>query len=178
MSKVELRFFTIADFEEEEVWLRQQHRKGLRLRRTIAPCFYIFEECAPEDVVYRLDYKNNTETGEYLRLCQDYGWEYFNRFLGWLYFRKSASQVVEENDGELFSDNASRVEMLRHILRTRMLPIAIFFPCCVLPNWSRAIAGGMGGFLSGFFTVLLVVYVYLLFYCGLKLRRLRKKYEE
>ena len=31
MRKTMLRFFTIADYEEEELWLREQHRSGWRL---------------------------------------------------------------------------------------------------------------------------------------------------
>ena len=30
----------------------------------------------PEEVIYRLDYKNNAETSNYFQLFRDYGWEY------------------------------------------------------------------------------------------------------
>ena len=66
-KKTVIRFFTIADYEEEEVWLHNQHKNGWKLLRMIPPCFYIFEKCAPEDVAYRLDYKNSTETGDYFQ---------------------------------------------------------------------------------------------------------------
>ena len=89
--KTELRFFTIADYEEEEVWLREEHRKGWALLKVTPPCFYVFERCEPEDVVYRLDYKNGEESGEYFQLFRDYGWENCGRCLGWLFFRKSAA---------------------------------------------------------------------------------------
>lgn len=59
--KTVIRFFTIADYEEEEVWLHDQHKNGWKFLKMIPPCFYIFEKCVPDDVVYRLDYKNNTE---------------------------------------------------------------------------------------------------------------------
>ena len=54
-TKTFLRLFTIADYEEEEQWLRSQHQKGWKLQKIYFPCFYVFEECQPEDVVYRLD---------------------------------------------------------------------------------------------------------------------------
>ena len=92
-TKTMIRFFTIADYEDEEIWLREQHRKGWKLQRMIVPCFYIFEACTPEDVIYRLDYRNNEEDSEYLQLFRDYGWEQFARCMGWLYFRKSASEI-------------------------------------------------------------------------------------
>ncbi len=180
MSKIKLRFFTIADYEEEEIWLREQHKKGLRLVKILPPCFFIFEECVPEDVLYRLDYKNNCETGDYLQLFQDYGWEYVSSCVGWLYFRKPAADVQSENDGEIFSERESRVDMIWHIIKTRMMPLFVIFLCCVIPNWMKTLHGTFGFvdvFFGIFFTVLLMLYLYLLIYCGQKLVKLRKKYE-
>lgn len=178
MRNIKLRFFTIADYEDEEIWLREQHKNGLRLVRTILPCFYIFEECTPEDVVYRLDYKNNRQSGEYLQLFCDYGWEHFNNCVGWMYFRKSASDVQVENDGEIFSDADSKIEMIQHVIKTRMLPILVLFLCCILPNWVYTICGISGP--TNFFwgaTGLVILYVFLLVHCGRKLGKLRKKYQ-
>ena len=31
MTKTVIRFFTVADFQEEEKWLREQSKKGLKL---------------------------------------------------------------------------------------------------------------------------------------------------
>ena len=179
-KKTLLRIFTIADYEEEELWLREQHRNGWKLERTVTPCFYFFESCTPEDVVYRLDYKNNAEDGDYMQLLRDYGWEYFNRCMGWLYFRKSASETDAEQDQELFSDNASRVEMISHIVRTRMLPLLLIFFTSLLPNFFRGIEPGsvFPRGLTVLYCVLFVLYLYLFLHCGLKLRRLRQKYSD
>ena len=57
MRKKFIRFFTIADYKEEERWLREQHKQGWKLVRMTVPCFYTFESCEPQDVIYRLDYK-------------------------------------------------------------------------------------------------------------------------
>lgn len=35
-KKTWIRFFTIADYEEEESWLRNQHQKGWKLLNDIA----------------------------------------------------------------------------------------------------------------------------------------------
>jgi len=180
MNKVKVRIFTIADYEEEEVWLRSQHRKGLRLVKMIPPCFFVFEPCRPEDVVYRLDYRNGEQTGDYFQLFRDYGWEYCACCVGWLYFRKPASEVRSEEDGEIFSDDASRAAMIRHILLTRMLPLLIIFLCCLLPNWTVTLQGGFGragAFFSGVFTALLLLCLYLFIHCGGKLRKLQRRYE-
>ena len=48
-TKNMIRFFTIADYEEEEIWLRSQHKSGWKLVKTVMPCFFIFEKCTPED---------------------------------------------------------------------------------------------------------------------------------
>ncbi len=179
MTKTLIRFFTIADYEEEEVWLRDQHKNGWRLIKMIPPCFYTFENCVPEDVTYRLDYKNNTENSSYFRLFRDYGWEYVGQCVGWLYFCKPSSEIDSEQDGEIFSDNESRVNMIDHVMKTRLLPILLIFLCCVLPNFFRSMEFG-----DGFATVLTILFagvalldLYLLVYCSLKLRKLRRKYQ-
>ena len=137
-TKTMIRFFTIADYEDEEIWLREQHRKGWKLQRMIVPCFYIFEACTPEDVIYRLDYRNHEE--------------------------------------DSFSDDASRVELVDHVVRTRMLPLLTIFLCCVLPNLFRSLDEGFATGMTVFFGVMFLLYLYLFIHCGFKLRHLRKKY--
>ena len=177
MSKTFVRFFTIADYEEAEIWLREQHRNGWALVHMTLPCFYTFEACEPKDVIYRLDYRNSTQTGEYMQMLRDFGWEYIGQCAGWLYFRKPAAAAETEEDGELFSDNASRVDMITHVARTRLIPLCIIFLCCVIPNFIRAVSGNsLGIFLSVVFGALFVIYVFLITYCGVKLRKLRNRY--
>jgi hypothetical protein len=104
-KKTVIRFFTIADYEDEEIWLHNQHMSGWKLVKMILPCFYIFEKCTPAEVAYRLDYKNNSETSNYFQIFRDYGWECICRCVGWLYFRKPLTEMDSERDGEIFSDN-------------------------------------------------------------------------
>lgn len=178
-KKTAIHFFSIADYEEEEVWLHNQHKNGWKLSRMIPPCFYIFEKCAPEDVAYRLDYKNNEETSGYFQIFRDYGWEYISRCVGWLYFRKPSSEADSEQDGEIFSDNESRVDMIDHVVKTRLSPCLILFLCCVIPSLSRSIntSGPFTIAVTVVFSVLTLIYLYLLIYCSLKLRKLREKYK-
>lgn len=177
-KKTMIRFFTIADYEDEEIWLRRQHGSGWKLVKTILPCFYIFERCTPEDVAYRLDYKNNTESTDYFQIFQDYGWEYFNRCVGWLYFRKPVSETDSEQDIEIFSDDGSRIDMVNHIVKTRMLPLLCIFFCSLLPNFINVLSqrDPSAPGLTAIFTALLLLYLYLFVHCGIKLRKLRKKY--
>ena len=176
-TKTVFRFFTIADYEEEEIWLREQHNRGWKLTNA-AVFLYTFERCAPEDVIYRLDYKNGEESEDYLQMFRDYGWEYFDQNAGGLYFRKPAEEAENEEDGELFSDGLSKVRMVEHIVRTRMLPLLVIFLCCLLPSWLRMFGNGIFNVLSYVLYTLVLFYIFLLIYCGVKLTRLRKKYEK
>lgn len=179
--KIKIRFFTIADYEEEEKWLRAQHNKGWKLKKTIVPCFYIFESCVPCDTVYRLDYKNNTEGSDYYQIFRDYGWEYFNRCMGWLYFRKPISHLDEKADYEIFSDNRSRLDMIAFIIKTRMLPLLIIFFSSMLPSFIRSIHEYEYSKHFDIFTVVIAVlfllYCFLFLYCGIKLQKLKHKYK-
>lgn len=176
--KIKIRFFTIADYEEEEIWLRKQHKKGWKLCKTVLPCFYVFVKCQPEDVVYRLDYKNNNESSDYFQIFRDYGWEYFNRCMGWLYFRKPASALASKQDEEIFSDDNSRLDMISHIIRTRMLPLLVIFFGCLLPNFSRSLHESSADLFTVILSALVIVYLLLFTYCGLKLKRLKNKYSK
>lgn len=177
--KTVIRFFTIADYEEEEVWLHNQHKNGWKLSRMIPPCIYVFEKCMPEDVAYKLDYKNNAETSNYFQIFRDYGWEYTGRCSGWLYFRKPSPETDCEQDGEIFSDNESRPGLISHVIKTRLLPIMVIFLCCVLPNFFRSMETNdlFADVFTVFFGVVALLELYLVIYCGLKLWKLRKKYK-
>ncbi len=181
MNKTEIKVFTIADYEEEEIWLRQQHQKGWKIMKMIPPCFYIFESCEPEDVIYRLDFRNREQSEEYLQMVKDFGWEYVGQCVGWLYFRKKADEAQTAEESELFSDNPSKVEMITKIVKTRIMPLTVLFLTCVAPNFIRFLDGeyiGPWGMVFGIFTAFMfVLYVYILTHCGLKLKMLKKKYE-
>lgn len=177
MSKLFIRLFTIADYEEEEIWLREQQKKGLRLVKMVPPCFYTFEEVTPEDVVYRLDYQNKEADEDCKKLYADFGWEYAGRCAGWNYFRKPSAEIESEEESEIFSDNDSKLDMLQKIITTRMLPLMIIFLCCIIPNLMRTRGGSTGDYIiTGVFMVLALIYIYLFVHCGTKLRRLKEKY--
>lgn len=176
-----IRVFTIADFKEEEVWLRDMARRGLHLLRMVPPFVYIFEKGEPRDVIYRLDFTNNAEDGDYARMLGEFGWENCGRCFGWIYWRRDAGELANEAEGELFSDDASRLDMVKKVVQTRMLPLLLIFFCCVLPNLFRALDGGMygaSGFFLGFFGIMTALYLWLFIHCGGKLRRMRKELEK
>ena len=176
-TKTKVRVFTIADYIEEEEWLREEHKNGWKIKKLTPPLFYTFERCEPEDVVYKLDYKNARASEDYKAMFADYGWEYFGECFGWNYFRKTAAEIDNENDGEILSDNDSRVDMIKHVLKTRMLPIFIIFLCVILPNFFDILDSGKIGVSTVLWICLFAIYTYIIIHCGLKLRKLKNDLE-
>lgn len=83
-----------------------------------------------------------------------------------------------EQDGEIFSDNESRIGLIDHVLKTRLAPLLVLFLCCVLPNLFRSMdaSDSLSTVITVFFAVMTLLYLYLIIYCGWKLRMLRRKY--
>lgn len=177
-TKTMIRFFTIADYEEEEQFLRKQHQQGWRLTHCTQPCFFHFEACEPEDVVYRLDFREkNADQDSYLQMFSDYGWECLNHCQHWNCFRKAASET--DKNPEIFSDNASRLELIRRVIKKRLLPLGIIFLLCVIPNTIRAMSGEFGRWYSAFsifWFVMFVLYLWILGHSTYQFRKLKRKY--
>lgn len=179
-KKTLIRFWSIAHFEEEEIWLREQHKQGWKFVGITPFLFYQFEKCTPEDVIYRLDYSTKKENDDYIQMAKDYGWEYITKFgnLGWLYFRKPASQIENETDGELLSDNTSKLNRISQIIKTRMLPLLVLFLWLVIPNAARALGDSYSPFISWIWIIIFALYVAKITNVGIKFLKLKKKYEK
>lgn len=146
ITKTELHFFDIMQYEEEGEYLRKMHQHGWEFIHVSLPGIYHFRECEPEDVVYQLDYnqEGRAHKAEYVEMFQDCGWEYLQDAGGYSYFRKpvSAMQFGEER---IFCDDASRMEMLERVLRGRLCPLLLMFCGLILQlvgQW------GLNGFTS------------------------------
>lgn len=176
-KKTCIRFYTIADYEAEERWLREMYRKGWRPYRFIVPCFYTFSSTEPKDMAFKLEFNEAPMESEpeYQSLLRDYGWEYLFSCMDWRYCCKPADSGEDEN--ELFTDDASKLKMISRIAKRRFIPLTVLFLCCVIPNACQALFGsGLGWGWTVFWLLMLGIYVYLLLRCGLGLRKLRKKY--
>lgn len=175
---IKFRLFTVADFEDEEKWLRDMHRSGWKLVKMIPPFVFKFEACEPEDVIYRLDFKDGIKDhSDYMQMFKDFGWEYCGRCFGWQYFRRPAAGMQTEEEGEIFSDNKSKCDNIGKVIRTRFLPLLILLCVVVIPNTIMCISERMFG-MSVFYIVMLLIYIALILHCGFKLNRLRSKYGE
>ena len=134
------KFFSIAEQEKEQAFLRQMHRAGWKLVRVGGLCVYHFVPCEPEDVVYQLDYnpEGRAHRAEYLQMFRDCGWEYLQDYLGYAYFRKPAAAMRGEEE-EIFSDEASRLQMLRHVFRWRVIPLGLLLLLALVALYVRSI---------------------------------------
>lgn len=177
-TKTMIRFFTIADYEEEEQFLRKQHQQGWRLTHCTIPCFFHFEACEPKDVVYRLDFRQkDVDKGVYFQMFSDYGWEYLDSCACWNYFRKAVSET--DKNPEIFSDNASKLELIQRVIRQRLIPLVIIFLLCVIPNLGRTMDEEFdtwNHFFTGFWLVMFVIYLYLIIHSIRRFNRLKRKY--
>lgn len=133
-SKTVYRYFSLADFEQEQEYLRRQHQAGWKLEKIMYAGFYRFTRTEPEDVIYQLDFNddNTMDKEDYIQLFSDCGWEYLWDYSNWSYFRKPASQA--DDNEEIFSDVESKLQMMNRVFRSRMIPIAVIFLLIVLPQ--------------------------------------------
>ena len=87
------------------------------------PGIYSFTKTEPEDMIYRIDFnpQKKEDLAGYHQMFADYGWEYLQDMNEYSYFRKPA----DVRDEDIYSDNDSRLDMIKRILRTKMLPFMI-----------------------------------------------------
>lgn len=177
------KIFLLPDYEKEGEYLTQMHSVGWKLEKV---CGYSqhFVKCEPENVVYKLDYVPvNTNYVEYIKMYSDYGWEHCGRVAGFDYFRRSADGISDE-ELEIFSDNQSKLRMLKRVIITRMIPLLAIFFLTLLPNILLLISNS-SRFDNAFFTIMAVIYIFLFLtyigifiYCIKGFLRLKKKYTE
>lgn len=163
-KKVDFKFFTIPQYQQEEEYLSSMHEKGWKLKKITLPGFYHFEKCEPGKVSYRLDYnqeglKNKTE---YVQMFSDCGWDYLFDMAGYSYFRKEGD--MDQKSEEIFCDDASRLDMMKRVFKGRIIPLIILFVCVVLPQlFVNTLGYGGGGIIQDVLsiTLLLIAVLYL-----------------
>lgn len=178
--KLKLAFFTIPEYEKEQEWLRSQHQNGWKLCNATLPCFYTFEKCEPEDVVYQLDYnqEGREEKSEYVQLFLDCGWEYITDMAGYSYFRKPVSQMMGETE-EIFCDDASRMDMIGRVYKGKMIPLLVVFLAVIIPQMflQGSIQHLANQILFWVYVALFLLYVRVFIQFGIQYDRLKKRLE-
>lgn len=158
-TKKIFRIFTIFEHEKEQNYLRSMHKSGWKFVKLNKLCVYTFEKCAPEDVIYQLDYNNTAikDKSEYLQMFSDCGWEYLQDYSGYTYFRKSAKNM-KNGDEEIFCDASSRLQMFERVFKGRIVPLMVLFACVIIPQLIMCIINGRTLGIA-FFAAVAAVYI-------------------
>lgn len=160
-TKTEIRFFSVPQWKKEEQYLRDNHNAGWEFTGVGFLGVYHFRRCEPEDVVYQLDYNDDSVRNreEYIQMFTDCGWEYLQNYVGYSYFRKPVSEMKGE-DEEIFCDDNSRLEMISRVFKGRMLPLLIIFFLVIIPQlFMAATDGGGDRWVLITFLILFLIYI-------------------
>ena len=130
-TKIECKVFFITDFNQQAQYLTEMHRKGWRLTKIRWSFFYHLEKCEPEDVAYQVDFKEskNKDRESYLRMYEDYGWEFVTSCQNFVFFRKAAVK----GDLEIYGDRESKLVFVKTIIQRRyLLSLGLYFILIVM----------------------------------------------
>jgi len=124
--------------EAEEIWLREMAQQGWFLT-DYTFLVYTFVSGEPADYIYKLDYRasGRRDLDEYLTIFADSGWEHVAEFLNWHYFRSPAETCAVP---DIYSDNQSKIEKWRRLLRVMTMLFAVNLTLAVA-NISNPAAG-------------------------------------
>ena len=180
-TKTLFRFFTLFEYEEEEDFLEKQHKNGWKVVNYKLPGFYKFEKCEPEDMTYRIDFtnENGAKNAEYQQIFADNGWEFLWSVNGFFFFFKESASA-SEGKNEIFTDNASKLQMLQKIQQRRLLPLITIFLCAIVPNFVKGINGEFGSstgdnVITVFFGIMFILYTYVFLKSLIKIKKLKEK---
>lgn len=173
-TKKEIKFFSILEHEKEEKYLQEMHKAGWKFVKVTGLGVYHFEKCKPENVIYQLDYNKDgiDNKAEYVQMFKDFGWEYLLDYFGYSYFRKSASQMTD-NEEEIFCDDNSRLEMLERVYKGRVIPLFVIFFTILVPQLIFSIVIYESPFLTVLYSVMLVIYLSLFIGFAKKYKKLK-----
>jgi hypothetical protein len=177
MTRTCFRIFTITDYEAEEQWIRRMFLKGWKLVNVRYQCIYTFEKTEPADMAVRLEYSGVPLSArpDYGVMMKDYGWECLCEGAGWDYFARPADP--EPADNELFTDDVSRLAMIRRIFSKRYTALFLLLVFLIIPVIIvSGLEGGINAALTAW-TAMAGIYIFALIYCGIGFRRLLKKYD-
>ena len=134
-TMTKFRWFWAWNDDKEEAWLRQMAQSGWHLTQLGFPGFYTFEQGAPRDVAYRMDFFSGTkDKSDYLQLFRDAGWEHVGEYGSWQYFRKP---VVAGEADEIFPANESKIQKYQRVIAVLVIATSMMV-VVISNNLSRA----------------------------------------
>ena len=163
-SRVQFRMFTILDLDKVEDYLRKMHLKGWRFK-TNRFGFFCFEQCQPDDVIYRVWNTSYLRKNELvLESIKDRGWE-FVEGCPYSVFRKVTSDFAS-ND-QFCMDNCLRWEGVKSGLHSCVASISGGLVVCMSLFREN---------LSQSFFIIFALYALMISYLIYSFYRLKKKY--
>lgn len=120
------KFFTVAQFEQEEQWLNEMSGKGWQLQ-SVGLGYYTFQAGVAGGYQYKIELLpnslHNAESQSYIGFLRDMGIECVATYFRWVYFRKQADSVPFV----LYSDIPSNIKHYERIfLLCRVLYVINF----------------------------------------------------
>ena len=178
--------FYLCDYDKEEQYYTDMHAKGWKLVPPSENDFagalggQKFEACEPENVVYKIGFNPIRKDREsYIQMFEDYGWEPCGSLNDFYIFRKNADGVQPE-ELDIFSDDESRLDMAKKILRTKLPILLILTVCILIPQTLRLVFRDdrdvADWIFLGVYGVCWVMYVYVFIRTYLSYQRLRRKF--
>ncbi len=111
-------------------------QQGWHFKSISFPSNYTFEKGAPTDYIYRLDYFiDRKETGTYLQMFGDAGWDYMGEMSGWQYFR---IESIGGEAPEIYSDNESKSKKYQRLMLYLVIFLPIYFQLIFATNRSES----------------------------------------
>ena len=164
-SRVEFRIFTILDLDKKEEYLHEMHLKGWKYRTSRFGFFY-FDQCQPDDVIYRIYDSRFLKNHKHER--QDFrnrGWELIETgFCSIL--RKPASDILSED--QVYMSKGLRWEVMRSRLRSCTATFLGGLVVCMSLFKEE---------LSMSFFIIFLLYAFLISYLIYGFFRLKRKYQ-
>lgn len=178
------KWFWNYDYDKQEEYYTKMHAKGWALKKQdkAAVVLQQFEKCEPANVVYKIGYNAvKTDRDSYIKMFEDYGWEFVGTAQNFYYFRKNAEGVSPE-ELDIFSDSESRLDMAKKAVMAGLPILLVCTFCILIPQTFRLIAQperDAGDWaLIGMYVVLWVLYVWGYVGAFLSYRRHKKQIEE
>ena len=155
-----LRFYTIADYEQEQKWLNDMSRGGWNFIYTNG-FVYTFEKGTPGEYIYKLDLPNEQmtegETEAYYKFMEECGIEVVHMFKMWRYLRKKQADGNFEQSNNTLAQLAmvnKAYGMANKIINTILVlfTLIIVLVGVVLPLLKDEVALFTEGFITGIST--------------------------
>ena len=164
----ESKFFNVFQFDLEEDYLEEKHRRGFAFKDIDWLLNHRFEKVPPREMTYKLEFSALIDDMEaYKQHMADFGWEYIGNHLQYSYFKRPASLGGDD----FYTDYESKKNHLHKIIIGRILATLLFY-------YFFALVGGFDDFFSwNFFASIIVLPIILNLILGKDYRRLLRKYK-